>query len=142
MKTSARNQFEGTVSRIVDGAINDEIVVALEGGQEIVATITKNSTKRLGLAEGRPVIALVKASFVILFQDTDDLILSTRNVYRGVVSSLNEGQVMVDVNMAMEGGLAMTATITQPSRDRLGLKEGVPVTAAVKASAVVLAVRR
>lgn len=142
MHTSARNQFEGTVARIVEGAINDEIVVALKGGQEIVATITKASTRRLGLAQGKPVIALVKASFVILFDETEDLILSTRNVYRGTVTDVARGQVMVDVTMAMEGGLAMTSTITVPSCEKLHLVKGASVTAAVKASAVVLAVRK
>ncbi len=44
MKTSARNVFEGKVSRLVSGAINDEVTVALKGGKEIVATITKATT--------------------------------------------------------------------------------------------------
>ena len=65
MKTSARNVFEGKVSRLVSGAINDEVTVALKGGKEIVATITKGSTERLGIREGKDVLALVKASFVI-----------------------------------------------------------------------------
>ena len=49
MKTSARNVFEGKVFRLVSGAINDEVTVALKGGKEIVATITKGSTERLGI---------------------------------------------------------------------------------------------
>ena len=71
MKTSARNCFEGKVAKIVEGAINDEITVSLPGGKEVVAVITKGSTRRLGLAEGKDVLALIKASFVILLDDAD-----------------------------------------------------------------------
>lgn len=76
MKTSARNVFEGKVSRLVSGAINDEVTVALKGGKEIVATITKGSTERLGIREGKDVLALVKASFVILLEDASDYMSS------------------------------------------------------------------
>jgi len=136
MKTSARNVFEGKVSRLVSGAINDEVTVALKGGKEIVATITKGSTERLGIREGKDVLALVKASFVILLEDA-----STRNVYSGKVTKVVRGQVAVEVDMDCDG-LPMTSTITVPSADKLGLKEGAPVTAAVKATTVVLAVKK
>ena len=85
MKTSARNCFEGKVAKIVEGAINDEITVSLPGGKEVVAVITKGSTKRLGLAEGKDVLALIKASFVILLDDAEGYVFSTRNVYAGKV---------------------------------------------------------
>lgn len=51
------------------------------------------------------------------------------------------GQVAVEVDMDCDG-LPMTSTITVPSADKLGLKEGAPVTAAVKATTVVLAVKK
>ena len=133
MKTSARNVFEGKVSRLVSGAIND--------GKEIVATITKGSTERLGIREGKDVLALVKASFVILLEDASDYVFSTRNVYSGKVTKVVRGQVAVEVDMDCDG-LPMTSTITVPSADKLGLKEGAPVTAAVKATTVVLAVKK
>ena len=141
MKTSARNVFEGKVSRLVSGAINDEVTVALKGGKEIVATITKGSTERLGIREGKDVLALVKASFVILLEDASDYVFSTRNVYSGKVTKVVRGQVAVEVDMDCDG-LPMTSTITVPSADKLGLKEGAPVTAAGKATTVVLAVKK
>lgn len=141
MKTSARNVFEGKVSRLVSDAINDEVTVALKGGKEIVATITKSSTERLGIREGKDVLALVKASFVILLEDASDYVFSTRNVYSGKVTKVVRGQVAVEVDMDCDG-LPMTSTITVPSADKLGLKEGAPVTAAVKATTVVLAVKK
>ena len=141
MKTSARNCFEGKVAKIVEGAINDEITVSLPGGREVVAVITKGSTKRLGLAEGKDVLALIKASFVILLDDADGYVFSTRNVYAGKVAKVVRGQVAVEVDVDC-GGLEMTSTITVPSADRLALKEGAPVTCAVKATTVALAARK
>ena len=81
MLTSARNVFPVTVTAVHGGAVNDEIVLSMEGGQEVVASITQASTKRLGLAAGKKALALIKASFVILLEEADDWLLSTRNQF-------------------------------------------------------------
>ena len=66
MQISARNVLKGTVKSVNHGAVNSEIVVQLPGGQELVSIITKSSAERLGLAEGKDVCAVVKASNVML----------------------------------------------------------------------------
>ncbi len=66
MQISARNVLKGTVKSVNHGAVNSEIVVELSGGQELVSIITKSSAERLGLAEGKEVCAVVKASNVML----------------------------------------------------------------------------
>lgn len=66
MQISARNVLKGMVKSVNHGAVNSEIVVELSGGQEIVSIITKSSAERLGLAEGKDVCAVVKASSVML----------------------------------------------------------------------------
>ncbi|HEX6387814.1 MAG TPA: TOBE domain-containing protein [Solirubrobacteraceae bacterium] len=65
MKLSARNQLKGTVMAVNEGAAiaNVEIDVA---GQRIVASITVEAVRELGLSEGTEVTAIVKASDVIL----------------------------------------------------------------------------
>ena len=65
-KLSARNQLAGTISRIVPGAVNTEIVIALAGGNSIVAIITVASANDMQLVEGMPATAIFKASSVIL----------------------------------------------------------------------------
>ena len=52
LKTSARNRLLGTVIGITPGAVNDEIRLRIAGGQT-TATITRESTQELGLADGR-----------------------------------------------------------------------------------------
>jgi molybdate transport system regulatory protein len=66
MKLSARNQLAGTISRIVPGAVNTEVVIALTGGNSVAAIITNASAKAMRLAEGASAVAVFKASSVIL----------------------------------------------------------------------------
>lgn len=142
MQTSARNRFEGKVSKVVSGAVNDEVTIALPTGEEIVATITKGSTARLGIAEGKDVLALIKASFVVLLADADDYLFSTRNVFSGTVTEVRNGQVATEVDIETASGLALTSTITVVSAERMKLEKGARVSAAVKASQVILAVKK
>jgi molybdopterin-binding protein len=69
MKISARNLLKGTVKNIIHGAVNSEITVELAGGVEMVSIITKASAERLGLAQGKEVYAVVKASNVMIALD-------------------------------------------------------------------------
>jgi len=66
MKISARNVLKGTIKTIHPGAVNTEVVLALPGGAEIVSIITKSSAENLGLAPGKQVYAIVKASNVMI----------------------------------------------------------------------------
>jgi len=66
MKLSARNQLKCTVKEIHEGAVNTEVVMALPDGQELVAVITRGSVRGLGLKSGLPVVAVIKASSIIV----------------------------------------------------------------------------
>ncbi len=68
MKISARNQLRGTVRTITEGAAiaNVEIDVA---GQRLVASITVEAAHELGLQPGKEVVAIVKASDVLVATD-------------------------------------------------------------------------
>lgn len=66
MRISARNTFAGTVKKITEGAVNNEIVVELADGSEIVSIITRSSSDRLGLTVGAPVYTVIKASDVMI----------------------------------------------------------------------------
>jgi len=142
MRTSARNQLYGTVSAITRGAVNDEVALALPGGQTIVAVLTHESTETLGLAVGAAAFALVKASWVMLLVDDGGapVKLSARNQLRGVVAAVKRGAVNAEVSLALDGGIVVTAVITNESVDVLGLVEGTPAIAAFKASSVILGV--
>ena len=69
MQISARNVLKGKVKAVTHGAVNAEVVVELPGGQQVVSVITKESATRLGLAVGKEVYAVIKASDVMLAVD-------------------------------------------------------------------------
>jgi molybdopterin-binding protein len=66
MKISARNTLKGTVKTVKEGVVNNEITIQLAGGDEITSIITKTSSDTLGLKAGKPVIAVIKASNVMV----------------------------------------------------------------------------
>ena len=65
METSARNQLKGTVVSVSLGSVMAEVTVDVNGAQ-VVAAIKRESAERLGLAEGRSVVAIVKATDVMI----------------------------------------------------------------------------
>ena len=69
MKISARNILKGKVKDIKPGVVNTEVIVELPGGMQVVSVITKESAKNLGLAKGKEVYAVIKASNVMIAID-------------------------------------------------------------------------
>lgn len=114
----------------------------MPSGTKLVASITKASTERLGLVEGKEACALVKASMVILMNDADQYILSTRNQFCGTVKSVTPGAVNGEVVVDLGADGEMTSIITMGSISKLGLAEGSKVTAIVKATNVIMAVKK
>ncbi|MGF6773838.1 molybdate transport system regulatory protein [Paraburkholderia sp. GAS199] len=144
VKTSARNQLYGTVSKLVRGSVNDEVSLQLPGGHTIVAVLTHESTEALALVEGCAAFALIKASWVVLLVEDESgkpLKLSARNQLRGTVHSVKHGAVNAEVSLTLDGGAVITAVVTNESVDTLGLVEGASAIAAFKASSVILGVK-
>lgn len=140
MKASARNQFAGTVSEVRIGAVNAEVYVALKNGETLVAAITKESAESLGIKVGSNVIALIKASQIIIVTDFGGYRLSARNQLQGTVIEVKPGAVNAEVDIELKGGERVVFTVTSDSVETLELAVGQPVTAVFKAGAVILAV--
>lgn len=139
MLTSARNQLLGSVAAIKFGAVNAEIDVSLRGGDRLTAVITRASAENLGLEEGVPVIALIKASWVIVAGgDVSEQHLSTRNRLRGTVQSVTNDEVNSEIVIELPGGATLAAVITRDSAEQLNLAAGDTATALFKASSVIL----
>ena len=66
MRLSACNQLKGQVAYVKRGAVNAEVGVQLEGGDNVVAVITHASLDALQLQEGVAVVAIIKASSIIV----------------------------------------------------------------------------
>jgi molybdate transport system regulatory protein len=68
-KISARNVLKGTVAKVHEGSVNNEVALRLASGTDLIATITKESSHSLGLKEGDSAYAIFKASSVIVAVD-------------------------------------------------------------------------
>jgi molybdopterin-binding protein len=65
MKISARNQLPGTVRSSTEGAAIANVELDV-GGNRVVASITVEAVRELGLSEGTSVVAVIKASDVLV----------------------------------------------------------------------------
>jgi molybdate transport system regulatory protein len=142
MKSTARNQFVGTVAKVQAGPVSAEVVIRLKGEHEIVATMTAVAAKSLTLKKGIEAVALVKASSVILMTDFGGFQLSARNQLEGTVSRIDKGAVSSLVVLTLPGGTAVSATITNDALEALGLKIGQAATAVFKAYSVIVGVKK
>lgn len=72
MNISARNKLIGKVKKLTVGVVNAEVAIALPGGGELVSVITKTSAKTLKLKKGSPVVAVIKASDILVAVPCDN----------------------------------------------------------------------
>jgi molybdopterin-binding protein len=69
MNISARNVLKGKIVKITTGAVNTEVIIQVDGGNQIVSMISQESAKKLGLEKGKEAYAIIKASNVIIATD-------------------------------------------------------------------------
>ncbi|WP_088279946.1 TOBE domain-containing protein, partial [Ideonella sp. A 288] len=135
VRTSARNQFVGKVSGLREGPVDFEVRIRLDEQLELAAVVTRDSAETLGLAIGSEVIALVKASSLLLLTD-ETLRISARNRLWGTVQRIVDGPVNAEVTLDLGQGRTATAVVTRESVDSLQLAVGVRACAAFKVSSV------
>lgn len=63
---SARNQFAGTVTKVVKGAVNGHVTLTTEAGLTFSGSITNEAIEELGLVEGAQALAIVKSTDVMV----------------------------------------------------------------------------
>ena len=139
VRSSARNQFVGTVSALREGPVDVEVRLRIDEHLDLTAVVTRASAEQLGLAMGTEVIALVKASSLMLLVD-EAMRLSARNQLWGEVQRIIDGPVNAEVTLDLGHGRTAVAVVTRDSVASLGLAVGVRAGAAFKASSVILAV--
>ncbi len=139
MKTTARNQFAGTVSGVELGPVSAAVAITLASGAEITATMTSTAARRLKLKKGKEALVLIKASAIVLVTDFAGWQLSARNQLEGTVSRIEAGAVSSLVVLTLPGGAALTASVTNEGVEALGLTVGTPATAVFKAYSVLVA---
>jgi molybdopterin-binding protein len=69
MKISARNRIKGKIVEVRKGATTAHVKIDVGGGQIVTSSITNESVDELGLAAGKAVYAVIKASDVMIGVD-------------------------------------------------------------------------
>lgn len=139
MRTSARNQFVCTVSGLREGEVDYEVYLRLDNQNELVAVITRDSAEQLEIEIGMEVVALVKASAVLLLTD-EGMRTSARNHLWGTVERVMDGPVNAEVTLNLGSGKTVTSVVTRESVASLGLEVGQRACAIFKSSSVILSI--
>lgn len=140
LKTSARNQFAGIVVSILQGPVNDEITLMVNGTLMLTASITHASGRELGLDIGMKVFALVKASAVELQAAAGPAMATGPNRFPGTLHHLTAGQQRSEAAIALDGGPELVCTLDNGVVEAMGMVPGTAVIASVEPSNVILGV--
>lgn len=138
LRTSARNSFQGRVTRVKKGGLLTQVELTTSGGHHLVSVITNDSLQNLGLRRGMPVTALVKAPWVIIARGEEPPRVSASNRLRGRVARLGSDGISSEVIVELADGTQVCALITVGSAKELGLAPGEEVWTVFKSSAVIL----
>ena len=135
MKTTARNELNGSIVQIKHGQVISEVEMSISPEISILATITNDATKSLDLKVGEDVSAIIKSSHVLLSKE--ELRTTARNNFLTTIKEIIPGAVNCEVKLSV-GEQTLCAIITNDSCKELGLKTDDEVYAFFKASSVIL----
>lgn len=135
MKTTARNELNGTIIEIKSGGVMSEVVVKIAENLTISATITNDAKEALNLQVGGSISVIIKSSLVILSKEK--LRVTARNNILTKVAKVIKGAVNSEVKLSL-GDKELCAIITNESVSDLKIQTGDEVYAIIKASSVIL----
>jgi len=140
MKTSARNQFAGVIVSMLQGPVNDEVTLLVNGNLMLVASITHDSARELKLDIGSKVFALIKAPSIRLYANGAVRDATQRNIFVGVTHTIKPGPTRTEVVLLLEGGLALACTVPDSEVHPLCLAPQHPLVAVIDPSSVIIGV--
>ncbi|WP_456089080.1 TOBE domain-containing protein [Oribacterium parvum] len=133
---SARNHFHGIVKEVRRGAVNAIVKLETAGGNKVSSTISLEAVDELKLTEGKKACIFVKATEVMM--SNENLRISARNQWKGVIKEMKEGVVNDIVKLEIEDGVIISSTISMEAVKDLNLKVGNTAVAIVKSTSVML----
>jgi molybdate transport system regulatory protein len=139
LKLSVRNAFHCELVEIIPAPVNVVVKLKVSPEIEITSIITNASVTELGLTVGRPVVAMVNASSVMLAPKDHAPRISARNKISGVVIDRTDGGVDAEVTVDIGGGKTIVSVITRDAAEDLEIAPGASVWAIFKTSHVILA---
>lgn len=138
MQLSARNQLNGTIKDVTEGAVNGIVTLEMPCGQIVSATISMSAIKELNLFPGKKAVAVIKATDVMV--GLGPLKLSARNQLDVEITAVTEGAVNGIVSMTMACGQKLSATISIAAINELELAANAKAKAVIKSTSVMIGV--
>ena len=134
VRSSARNQFNATVTALRDEGGRVEVALRLAGDEPIVVNVTPVSVRSMALAPGVDVHALIKAPWV------DILLRPPRhsdgvNLLRGTVTAIEPDRTSTQIALRTLGGVDVVSTMPSPPA---ALRVGAPALARFGADSAIL----
>ncbi|HEY6880056.1 MAG TPA: TOBE domain-containing protein [Polyangiales bacterium] len=136
VRTSARNQWGCTISRLQLGMVQTEVALELGPSLELVATISSESAHELALRPGAEVCALVKATAITVQPGSAKL--HSANCWPGSVKRVQTEPERVAITADISGGRTVTAIVSGHPPEVERLRENEAVTIVVPPSSVTL----
>jgi molybdate transport system regulatory protein len=145
LRTSARNQLVGTVTRVRAGEVDASVELRLPGakdgqGDTLLASLTTTSLKELGIVKGTQAVALFKAPSVHLTKPDAPDEPAMHNSLSGRVVSIHQGAVHTEVQVRLQGGQTLVSKGDTDHIAALDLSEGSKVLAQFYDHAIILGV--
>lgn len=137
MQISARNQIQGRIKEIEKGRVNAKVVVELSSGSSLVSIVSHSAVDSLNLKIGDEVTSLFKSNSVFIGIG-NTITISARNQLQGTIERIHLGEVNGEVVVDIGNGTNIVSIITKDAISAMGLKEGMEVSAIIKASDVML----
>ncbi len=138
LQTSARNQFFGTLITRDHMQVQQHVQIRLADNSTVInAALTEQSANRLGLVEGKEVLALIKAPWVKLSKQPQATEFD--NCLAGKITMLERGKDNSEVIVTLTGGETLCSTLPNSEVDTLSLNVNDAITALFNADQVIVA---
>jgi molybdate transport system regulatory protein len=139
MKTSARNQIGAIIVSMLQGPVNDEVVLMVNDKLKLTASITHESCRELKLEIGAKVFALIKASAIEITL-TEPSTAQRINHFEGVIDSLIRGEQSTELKIVIDEGSQLIVTANNAVVDDMKLRQSMHIHCRIDPSNVILAV--
>lgn len=134
---SARNQLQVTITKIIQGAVNCEVIGRLENGDELKATITLKSQQNMDLKLEDSVYFIFKAPSVIISKDKLENSLMP-NILKAKVISATLGAVNSEIIASLSNQEQIVAIIPNDSTMDLRLSVNDEIGVIINANDIII----
>lgn len=135
LQTSARNQLFATVTGRGDQALRQQVEVVLADSKtRLTIAVTEASAQRLGLENGKQVLVLIKAPWIVLESSN-----TAENQLHGVISHIEQSGSHAEVEVTLPDGQRLCASLPLTALQQKNLQQGQTVTAHFDADQAIIA---